>query len=656
MLKSVVIAVLFVISLSLNAQEEEHIHTPAVHTDSIKKPRILREWTLSPDFSEEVNIPIDTVFSLSHRYRITDKYSPVNAYLGNYGLPLYQVNFFDRITDPDKFLYTAYYPFMYIPEKALFMNTQVPYTQLDWSFAGVRENSEQTFRIRHSQNVNRFLNFGIIYDIVFSLGQYNFQRAENKDFTFYSSYTGDRYKLYFSAGINNIKSYENGGIKDFNQIAKVTNMRQVITNLGGTNNALSTLKNRSILLVQRYTIGGAPAAKKDSTSKEKQGFFGLSGTFSHILTLETNKRTYSDQDPNTSFYDTMFVTQSPVFDSLYSRYIKNTVRFDFTTDETRKFQLGGGAGIRSEVFRYSQLVPTFNATGDTLFPGISVWNRSNNAVVGRLYNNIGDKFRWVATGDLYLTGYRSGDFDLNGVIDKSFDLKKGRASWTITGGMSNRQPSFWFQNWRSSHFQWDTNLKKEFRINVGTKFSFPARKMDLRFNYAIINNYTDFDTTAHPSQYSGALSVAAITVSKDLRLWKFHLASDVILQQSSAPRVLDLPFLALKSAGYFEHLFRFKSTGGRLNTQLGAEVLYTSAYHGYAYMPATGRFYRQETTLTGNYPYVNVFLNFKVKRTRVFLMFDHVNSGMMGYDFAMVPSYPMNVRMLRYGLSWTFYD
>jgi hypothetical protein len=656
MLKSVVIAVLFAISLALNAQEEEHIHAPAVHTDSIKKPRILREWTLSPDFSEEVSVPIDTVFSFSHRYRLTDKYSPINAYLGNYGLPLYQVNFFDRITDPDKFLYSAYYPFMYVPEKALFMNTQVPYTELDWSFAGTRENSEQTFRIRHSQNVNRFLNFGIIYDIVFSLGQYNFQRAENKDFTFYSSYTGDRYKLYFSAGINNIKSYENGGIKDFSQIAKVTNMREVITNLGGTNNALSTLKNRSILLVQRYTIGGAPAAKKDSTSKEKQGFFGLSGTFSHILTLETNKRTYSDQDPNTSFYDTLFVTQSPVFDSLYSRYIKNTLRFDFTTDETRKFQLGGGAGIRSEVFRYSQLVPTPNATGDTLFPGISVWNRSNNAVVGRLYNNIGDKFRWVAAGDLYLTGYRSGDFDLNGVIDKSFDLKKGRASWAITGGMSNRQPSFWFQNWRSSHFKWDTNLKKEFRINVGTQFSFPARKMNLRFNYAIISNYTDFDTTAHPSQYSGALSVAAITASKDLRLWKFHLASDVILQQSSAPRVLDLPMVALKSAGYFEHLFRFKSTGGRLNTQLGAEVLYTSAYHGYAYMPATGRFYRQEKTLTGNYPYVNVFLNFKVKRTRVFLMFDHVNAGMMGYDFAMVPSYPMNVRMLRYGLSWTFYD
>ena len=30
------------------------------------------------------------------------------------------------------------------------------------------------------------------------------------------------------------------------------------------------------------------------------------------------------------------------------------------------------------------------------------WNRSNNVLVGRLYNNIGEKFRWIATGELFL--------------------------------------------------------------------------------------------------------------------------------------------------------------------------------------------------------------------------------------------------------------
>ena len=65
------------------------------------------------------------------------------------------MNFFDRITDPDKFLYSSYYPFMHLLPNTIFMNTQVPFTELDWTFAGPRETSEQTFRIRHSQNVNR---------------------------------------------------------------------------------------------------------------------------------------------------------------------------------------------------------------------------------------------------------------------------------------------------------------------------------------------------------------------------------------------------------------------------------------------------------------------------------------------------------------------
>jgi len=629
----------------------------AQRPDSVKTPRILKEWNLSSDFSEEVVVPLDTLFPLFHRYRLADKYSSFNASLGNYGLPFYQINFFDRITDPDKFLYSYYYPFMHTPENAVFMNTQTPFTELNWSFAGPRETSEQTFRIRHSQNVNRFLNFGLIYDIIYSLGQYNYQRAEDKTFTFYSSYTGIKYKLYFAAGINNLTSYENGGITDKSELSKFkpADIRDVPTNLGSLNKANSMLKNKNLLLVQRYTLSTITAEKSDSVPQKRSGFFGLSGTFSHILTLESNRRTYTDGYPKSGFYDSIYINKTATFDSLYERSLKNTVRFDFTTDESRKFRLGGGVGIRNEMYRYSQIVPTH----DTIFADTLVWNRSSNAVLGRLFNSIGDKFRWLATGELYLTGYRAGDFSLNGEIRKSFDWKKGRASWLITGGIVNRQPSFWFDRWGSNHFEWHNNMSKELRFDVGSGFSYPARKAELKFNYAIIDNYTDLDTLALPSQHTGGLSVAAITVRKELRAWKFHLATDALIQKSSNTEVLDLPLATVRAAAYFEHLFRFKSTGGRLNIQLGADLTYHTLYHPYSYMPATGRFYRQDVS-TGDYPFINVFFNFKVKRTRVFIMFDHVNYGMMGknikYNYEMIPNYPMNIRTFRYGLSWTFYD
>lgn len=642
MIRNAAILILFLLSPVLNAQKQDTV-----------KHKVLREWHLSSDFTEEVNVPVDTVFSLFNHYRLADKFSPFNATPGNYGLPFYQINFFDRITDPDKFLYQYYYPLMYQPERYIFMNTQVPFTELVWTFAGPREKAEQTFRVWHSQNVNRYFNFGLIYDIVYSLGQYSFQRSQDKDFTFYTSYTREKYKLYFAVGLNDILGNENGGVEDITTL-NTLDTREIAVKLGGINKAQSILKNRNFLLVQRYTLGGTTStALKDTTVVEKKAPFRLSGTFSHIFILDGNRKTYADQSPGSGFYDTVFIDDTRTFDSLYSRSIKNTLRFDFATDESRKFRLGGGVGIRNELFRYSQIIPTH----DTLtLADTALWRRNNNVLTGKLYNNIGDKFRWTAYGELYLSGNRSGDFQINGLISKVFDWKKGKAIWDISGGITNTQPSFWFDQWGSNNFEWHNNFRKEFRIDVGTDFSYPARKAEIRFNYALMDNYTDFDTLGLPAQYTGGLSVASLLVRKELAAWKFHLANDVLVQKSSNSEILDLPLVTVRSAGFFEHLFIFKKTDGQLNTQLGAEITYHTPYYAYSYMPATGRFYRQDKVQTGNYPFVNVFLNLKLKRTRIFVMFDHINYGFSGYNFFMIPTYPQNIRMFRYGIGWTFYD
>jgi hypothetical protein len=118
MIRNLSILLMLAFSLGLSAQKQ-----------NTAKPRILKQWTLSPDYSEEVNETVDTIFSLFHRFKIADKYSPFNTSLGNYGLPFYQINFFDRITDPDKFLEAYYYPLMHVAGKAVFMNTQVPFSK-----------------------------------------------------------------------------------------------------------------------------------------------------------------------------------------------------------------------------------------------------------------------------------------------------------------------------------------------------------------------------------------------------------------------------------------------------------------------------------------------------------------------------------------------
>jgi hypothetical protein len=222
--------------------------------------------------------------------------------------------------------------------------------------------------------------------------------------------------------------------------------------------------------------------------------------------------------------------------------------------------------------------------------------------------------------------------------------------------VTNLQPSVWYDRWNSNNFRWNNNFSKEFRTSLGTEFSYPARKLVARFNYALIKNYTDFGPDTLPSQAKGGLSVASIFLKKEFSLWKFHLANDILLQRSTNKDILDLPLITIRSAAYFEHNIHFKITNGDLNTQLGVEIFYNTSYHGYAYMPSIAAYYRQDNSLTGNYPYLTAFINFKLKRTRIFIMLDHLNSGYSGYNYYMIPSYPMNVRMFRYGLAWTFYD
>ena len=640
------------------AEQEEKRRVEQMKLDSAKapKPRIIRQWNLSSDYSEEVPVVFDTLFSLFNRYRITDLYSPVNAYLGNYGLPYYSLNFFDRINDPDKYLYYNHYHFMHNHENALFMNLQVPFTELKWMMGGEKEIAEQTFRITHSQNVNRKLNFGMIYDIIFSLGQYSNQRSEDKTFTFYTSYTGSMYKLYLSAGLNGLVGQENGGITTKDELdIELSDTRDIPVRMGTLNDAKSLLKNRNALVVQRFTFLGAQP-DNDTIPRIYNDPVPLTGTVSHIFQLDYSRRTYSDNSPGSGFYDSIYINKSATFDSLSSKFIKNTLRFDFASDITKRVTFSGGFGVRNENFWFGQIIPG----QDTIVADTANWFRGNNVFTGRIENHIGRKYYWLATGEIYFDRYRQGDYVLNGLASKSFDLKKGKMEWQLTGELNKRTPSFWYTQWGGNHFQWNSDLKKEARVELGTRVLYPARNMDIRFNYAIINNYIDFDTLALPSQDTSSLKVMSLSFRKEFKFWKFHFVPDIIVQSSSNTDLLDLPLATVRAAAYIEHLFNFKKTNGRLHAQLGVDVTYHTLYHPYTYMPATGRFYRQTQYETGGYPFVNAFLNLKLKRTRFFLMFDHLNYGMMNpeilYNYELIPLYPLNIRHFSFGLAWTFYN
>ncbi|MEZ5000799.1 MAG: putative porin, partial [Bacteroidales bacterium] len=265
-----------------------------------------------------------------------------------------ELDFFKRNDDPDQYLYGNLKPYMHHTGNKTFIETQVPFTELKFTFGGPRTVAEQSLGVRHSQNVNRYLNVGLDLDIVNSLGQYIYQSTDNRAFTLHSSYLGPRYRVFAAWSLNNMKRDENGGIVfegsettgvDDPSFLATYDTRDVPVNLGRLNSAVSELRNRNLLVVQRYRIGGGNAGSEVDTVAARKGN-GVEGTLSHIFSLDKTRRSYFDDLPFGGFYDTAYISNDTnnllTRDSLFYRILKNTVRFDFATSESSRFRLGIG--------------------------------------------------------------------------------------------------------------------------------------------------------------------------------------------------------------------------------------------------------------------------------------------------------------------------
>jgi len=141
-------------------------------------------------------------------------------------------------------------------------------------------------------------------------------------------------------------------------------------------------------------------------------------------------------------------------------------------------------------------------------------------------------------------------------------------------------------------------------------------------------------------------------LKKDFTFFNWHLNNSILYQYVPDSTIIRLPEYVLEHSLYYENDL-FKKA---MRLQIGASVYFVSNYFSDKYMPATGQFYLQDDKQYGNYPFIDFFINARVKAVRIFFKIDHLNSGWMGNKYQMTPSYPMNDRAFKLGISWRFYD
>ena len=161
--------------------------------------------------------------------------------------------------------------------------------------------------------------------------------------------------------------------------------------------------------------------------------------------------------------------------------------------------------------------------------------------------------------------------------------------------------------------------------------------------------------TADIYQEDGSTSVLTAQLQQDLRLGPLHWDNILTYQRSDNEEVLPLPTLNL-----YTNLYLHFVVAKVLTVDLGADMTYFTKYYAPDFCPQLSQFAVQQNQDSrvelGEYPFVNVYANMHLKRARFFIMMSNAASGSANKKAFLTPHYPMNSSVLRFGVSWNFFN
>ena len=615
------------------------VHIISVYSQQSNSNQRIVNWKLI-DFNGTVDsVTMDTMhLNFQHTYPI-DRYSISNSFNGNMGSPVQSKILIDRLSD-DGFLFSApYLPYLNNVRSNRFYNTKMPFSTIKLLTGGTNFRESDQVGFLFTANANKKLNFGTLIDYMYARGEYQDQAMKLFSGSLFGSYNGMKYNAYGSLSINSLSNRENGGIQDDSYILNPSFGYEEAYNIpvNLSEDAQSSLKQLQFYFTHNYSLGFTKESK-DKNDSIIYTFVPVT-RFTHTLKYDSYQKRYFELTPNTDFYKNTYY--SATNDTSALQRLSNRLALNMPEEFNKFMRFGLTAFVHSDIERYVFLKDSL--VRDSVL--------TNTSIGGELSKNLGQLFTYKFVANLSVLGYKAGDFDFSAHLGTKFRIWKDSIEMRVRASVNSYSPDFFFRNYESNHFMWNNNFSKSFDTRLSGRFAIPTRKLwfDL-----IIDNKTDYifiDSTANPRQFSGSIQVLTAKLQKDFRFRKVGFDNTVIYQESFNDNIMPLPRLTL-----YHNLYYIDKWFSVLNVQLGTYVRYHTSYYAPSYMPATGFFYNQRTTKVGNYPVLNLYANFLLKRTRFFFEYSHVNQLFMKGLYYSMPNYPINPALLKMGLTWNFYD
>ncbi len=643
--------------------DESVLHQDSVYVNSSNISPEPFQWKIDERFGTVIPIEIDTTFinfpNTNHNEGMLGHYNS----LGNLGSPRLSHVWNDR-TPFSQLYFMDPYSFYKAPGEYPFTNSRLPYTNVTYFTAGGKKDAEENLKFYFSRNAGKKFSVGFNVDYLYSLGFYQNQSNSQFNGSLFAGYIGKHYEAKFLYRYYYLKLTENGGIVDDRYITDPEAMAQGTRQFAGREIPVvfdysgASVWNRNrmheVFVSQSYSLGfdreHQTIHKNDTTVTTE--YIPVS-TINYTLKFQTNKHTFksrydlSKNDTSFHYVNTYLTNDLTTNDSTYYTSFKNTLSLSLLEGFNKYAKAGLSAFIEYE-YRNISMMPR-----DSLHTDMNTYNEHEVYIGGQLSKREGTLLHYNVVGALGAFGTAIGQFDVKGTIDLNFGLRNDTVSLVARGGVSNLLPAFYMRHYHSNHFRWDNdNMEKEFRTRVEGELSIKRWRTRLHASMENIKNYTFLNGSALPEQYTGNIQVLTASLNQDFKLGILHFDNEITWQNATSG-VLPLPTFS-----YYGNLYIDAYLAKRvLRLQLGADVRYFTAYEAPTYTPAIGQYNLQggsSKVQIGNYPLITAYINFCVKQTRFFLQAYHLNQSTG--NFFTVPHYPLNPFLLKFGLSWNFFD
>lgn len=649
--------------LDSTRKREEHKGDSVIFTS--KFIRVTNERLLND--STQV-VPLDTTLNNFENYSALYQPRHPTIGLGNLGLAYRSL-----LYEPQKsigFDVGLHYLDAYLlkPEDITYYRARTPFTNLYYVNGALKE---QVFRVTHTQNIKPNWNAGFNFNRIGSVGFYPRQKSDDLEasiFTWYES-KSKRYNLLGNLTFNNLKAPESGSILNdtiFNKSSSSSGNSSLAKTAEPVrlNNSRDNWRDNSFYIKQFYYIGKAEGLKTDAGSSSS---VLPTQRISHTFTYNTRKYKYLQDEA-----DTYNVFPVHLNDTLYSRdslsvkHIRNEFSYSFyLRGNAVKFvrnELKLDLGLVHDYYKYSQYVR------DTLITSTENYQHQVNSrsfqditLKARLGYNLSDRAGLDINLQQITIGRESGDYLYDAKLNVLLGNKIGRVM--LDAYTQSNTPPLVYNTWNSSHYEFNNSFSKA--KTTGLSFNYLNEKLQLeaKAEYFLLDNYLyfeapDYSNNAKPVQAGSAIDLLKLSLAKNFTWKNLHLDNYMVYQKTDNASILRTPeFYTYNSFYYVKKFFNV------LSTNMGFTVRYNTSYLAQSYAPGIG-FYNNSSISLPTYPVIDLFIKGTLKRTNIFLQYGYANQGLFskGYYTVLAPGatgavgYPMPDALLKFGVSWNFYN